>query len=567
MNSPSSHKSYRPFTVLSLRLGYFIANVLRMNGLFVQRVLNVTLHAVLVQMVGRLYQCLFPIASADANTKNAFLLKAHTLASILFMLHPTHIESVVNVANRAHLLSLLLVMLSLDLSLHAILGGMIYTMGLLACETTIFLFPAICLTWIYMDYTASDHDADNGNDNGNGSDGSNHWKILHFIRKRLWRIVLFSVITFVYISMRYYFDWIVIPQGLIRPAENPFYALGGMDRVLNYSYVMSIHVVKSIGMGFVDLVGFSHEYGFDCVKRIDSLYDGRLLYPLILGALIFWLIAVSSRQGGDVRVDNLKLFSEKRILFLLTTGAWMASLFPISGMLRVGTFIADRIVISSTVASAILWTRVLYPHLNPSYGGNKDKRISTRCPERAVIMKLFVAFLLSTFLWIKIQRRSVEWMCPVSLLRGSLRACPRCAKSHLEMGKVYGSGLLGETKDLEQSLYHLQMAEEIDPDFCDVNHQLAQVYIQNGNFLKFEDRLTKGVLCQFTMNASYSIFQQYWSHVLNDPSQVNTGAKKRYDVQLKTIQDAIARETEIEGAINVDASKENLYESKQTLEL
>jgi hypothetical protein len=69
------------------------------------------------------------------------------------------------------------------------------------------------------------------------------------------------------------------------------------------------------------------------------------------------------------------------------------------------------------------------------------------------------------------------------------------------------------------------------------------------------------------MNASYSIFQQYWSHVLNDPSQVNTGAKKRYDVQLKTIQDAIARETEIEGAINVDASKENLYESKQTLEL
>ena len=290
MNSPSSHKSYRPFTVLSLRLGYFIANVLRMNGLFVQRVLNVILHAVLVQMVGRLYQCLFPIASADANTKNAFLLKAHTLASILFMLHPTHIESVVNVANRAHLLSLLLVMLSLDLSLHAILGGMIYTMGLLACETTIFLFPAICLTWIYMDYTASDHDADNGNDNGNGSDGSNHWKILHFIRKRLWRIVLFSVITFVYISMRYYFDWIVIPQGLIRPAENPFYALGGMDRVLNYSYVMSIHVVKSIGMGFVDLVGFSHEYGFDCVKRIDSLYDGRLLYPLILGALIFWLI-------------------------------------------------------------------------------------------------------------------------------------------------------------------------------------------------------------------------------------------------------------------------------------
>ena len=528
MNSPSSHKSYRPITILSLRLGYYIAEYLEMNGLFIQRLLNIAIHAVLVQMVGRLYVSLFP---SQAQMKNTI---TRTIASMLFMLHPTHIESVVNGANRAHLLSLLLVITSLDLSLNAIIAGLFYAMGLLSCETGIFLFPAICLSWIFMDYQNYSEDG-----------------ILKIIWKRLPRLSFFSIITFAYVSMRYYLDWIEIPRGLIRPAENPFYEFMGMDRVLNYSYIMSVHIVKSIGIGVVDLVGFSHEYGFDCVERIDSFKDGRLLFPFVLVAIISYLLMVSCRnldQTQGFSVGQSFIVKKGIILWVLTFGAWMATLFPVSGIIRVGTFIADRIVISSTVASTLLWTRLICVT-----GGTANR------PRRATFLSVIV---LSIYLWTKIQRRSTEWMCPKSLLQSSLRACPRGAKSHLEMGKVYSSGLFGEQVDLEKALYLFETANDIDPNFCDVNSQLAQIYIQTGEIMLFEEKLTKAVLCKFTMSGSQSMFQQYWKHTLNDPNpQVNTqDARKRYDAQMAIIQAAILKEQEEEKARSETVSNDTKSE-------
>lgn len=152
-------------------------------------------------------------------------------------------------------------------------------------------------------------------------------------------------------------------------------------------------------------------------------------------------------------------------------------------------------------------------------------------------------------------------MCPVSLLRGSLRACPRSAKSHLEISKVYTSGLFGLRKDLKKSTHHLKKVEEIDPDFCDVHYQLAQVYIQHQDIANFEQRITKGVLCPFTMNASYSLFQQYWSHVLNGP-QIDKGAKMRYGIQIKIIQDAIAKEKDSEERDNAEAGQDSHEENE-----
>ena len=81
MNDTSSHKSYRPVTVLSFRGGYYIADILNMDGLFFQRVLNVIIHAVIVQMVGVLYLSVFPAQKYGDYFS--------ILASILFMLHLT----------------------------------------------------------------------------------------------------------------------------------------------------------------------------------------------------------------------------------------------------------------------------------------------------------------------------------------------------------------------------------------------------------------------------------------------------------------------------------------------
>ena len=551
MNSPSSHKSYRPVTVLSLRVGYYIADLVDMNGLFIQRLLNIILHAVLVQMVARLYACLFKRSTCTSTYQHTL---ETTLVKVLFMLHPTHIESVVNIANRAHLLSLLFCLMACDLEMSAVLVGFVYLLGLLSCETAVFLFPAVCFTWVYIDFCKFDDNGDG--DDGDGDDAKEEdakdgdkkeddkedadrhadkeeqvgdlYKIKHCIQKRLPRLVLITIITFHYLYTRHRLDWIHIPPELIRPAENPFYTFDGMNRVWNYALVLSIHVVKSLGMGLVDLVGFSHEYGFDCVRRIESLQDGRLWIPVLLVVFVLYLL-FECCQGRDN-----KRFNGKGFVLLLTFSAWMASLFPVSGFIRVGTFIADRIVTASTVPSAILWTRILSPHLRAA-GSRKS----------STVMKYSMLVLLSAFLWIKVQRRSAEWMAPKSLLESSLRACPRSAKSHLEMSKVYSSGLFDTPIDLDKTSHHLETAQEIDADFCDLHYQFALLYFKQNKFLEFEERVTLGVLCQFTMQGAHSLFQQYWSHVLNDPMQLANGAKERYTVQINIIQDAIQREKEM----------------------
>mmetsp|Transcript_5993 Transcript_5993/g.9087 ORF Transcript_5993/g.9087 Transcript_5993/m.9087 type:complete len:616 (-) Transcript_5993:46-1893(-) len=536
MDNYSSHKSYRPITVLSIRAGYFLADRVRMNGLFVQRVINILIHAILVQMVGRLYLSLFKSHASDVDT---------IIVMGMFMLHPTHIECVVNIANRGHLLSLMFTMISLDLALHPILAALIYFLGLISSETAVFLYPAVCLTWLSIDVC-------NRGENSKKEDG-----LLGHIQRRIFRFSLITGSTFAYLFLRHRLGWIHIPRDLIRQAENPFYALDGIDRMLNYSLVLSIHVVKSLGMGYIDMVGFSHEYGFDCVERIASLRDTRLSIPLLLIAVVFFLFYRICRKPGNMQ-NRKSAWCKERILIFLTFGAWMASLFPVSGFIRVGTFIADRIVMASTVASAILWTRILCA----IFKLGRTEMIGTTSETRKKFA-LSLAFLLASWpLWVKLQMRSAQWMFPVSLLQSSLKSCPRSAKSNLEMSKVYISGLFGTPKDREKALFHAEAAQSIDPDFCDVNLQLAQLHIQKGKFLEFEEVITKGVICQYTMTDSVSLFQQYWSAVLKDESSVKQGANERYNAHMSIIEQAILEDKErteksTDGEIQIDSQGQN----------
>lgn len=539
MDNDNSHKSYRPITVLSMRAGYFLADQLHMNGLFVQRVINILIHAILVQMVGRFYISLFKSHASNVDT---------IIVMGMFMLHPTHIESVVNIANRGHLLSLMFTMISLDLALHPLFATLVYILGLISCETAVFLYPAVCLTWLSIDVC----------NRGEKRLGRKEDGLFGHIRRRIFRFSLITGSTFAYLILRHQLGWIHIPRGLIRPAENPFYTLDGTDRILNYSFVLSIHVVKSLGMGYIDLVGFSHEYGFDCIERIASLRDARLSIPLLLMAVVFFLFYRFCRKPSSNMQNRKSVWCKERILIFLTFGAWMASLFPVSGFIRVGTFIADRIVIASTVASAILWTRILCA----IFKLDSTEMIGTPSATRKKVA-LSLAFLLASWpLWVKLQMRSAQWMFPVSLLQSSLKSCPRSAKSNLEMAKVYRSGLFGTPVDREKALFHAEMAQSIDPDFCDVNLQLAQLYIQKGKFLEFEEVITKGVICQYTMADSHSLFQQYWSVVLKDQSSVKQGANERYNAQMSIIEQAILEEKErtekaTNGEIKIDSKGQN----------
>ena len=245
MNNVSSHKSYRPLTVLTLRFGQRLAEYGHWNCIWLQRCLNIMIHASLVPLLGRLTQKLMVRVPQSTATVEAALWTV-TLVQILFMLHPSHVEVVVNVANRAHLLSLLFGMMQLDVSLSCISIGFFHVCGLLSCETAIFQLPGVILGWIYTCLQR---------------DGSSYtYQSMKRTLVQLWvKITLVTSLSFTYLYLRHAWDWLSIPQGLIRPAENPFYALTGWERWYSYSYIASLHIIKSLGMGMIDLIGLSHE--------------------------------------------------------------------------------------------------------------------------------------------------------------------------------------------------------------------------------------------------------------------------------------------------------------------
>ena len=154
--------------------------------------------------------------------------------------------------------------------------------------------------------------------------------------------------------------------------------------------------------------------------------------------------------------------------------------------------------------------------------------------------KSFLVLGLFAVMWFRVHHRALDWMDSYPLLTSSLRTCPRSAKSHLEVSKVY-SGLVSDLFDLNRSLYHLKKAEEIDPTYCDVHQQFAHVLIQQQNLLEFEGRMAKAVLCPFSMSGASDMWKRYWPVVLKDPNSAVEG-QARLDRYQRLIEKAVARE-------------------------
>jgi hypothetical protein len=336
--------------------------------------------------------------------------------------------------------------------------------------------------------------------------------------------LLFMILSIAtYLGGRYYFNTLDIPEGLIRPAENPFYHFSGEHRVRNYLYTLSIHIAKSWG---VDPIGFAHEYGFDCIPSLETWEDPRLALPYGIGAalLLSLVLAFSFPQTllGPVAIH----------------WAWLLTLFPISGVVKVGTFISDRIVVASTV-SVSLWIGIAIYYWWTTQGIIMHYLPAATKPLQVIGM----AWLLATS-YMKVHNRSLQWMDSILLMESALETCPRFAKAHMETSKIY-SGLYPKLLNLKKSRHHLEIAQEIDPDFCDLHQQFAHVAIQQGKYLEYEEELTQAVLCGFTMQGALEMWKRYWEVSINNAQSATAkmDVKARQDKYSRIIQEAVERET------------------------
>lgn len=557
MDSPSSHKSWRPLTVLSFRWLTTEGNPPAYQ-LLVHRLFNVITHAACAELVGALAVSLVQGFIPPGSTAYSTLL--YVITKALFVLHPTHVEVTANAANRNHLLGVLCAVLLSDPKLPWGLFVAVLVGGYLSSETFLFTLPGILvtLTLLVLSHqlflkrkeeiekigkqkkTDSDQDEEEESENS-----STAVTVLVAVLPRAFLLVLSG---FTYLGGRFYMDWLNIPEGLIRPAENPFYRLEGWTRFRSYVYVLGIHVAKSWSL---DFIGFSHEYGHACILPVTGWDDLRFIATIVagfqLGVAVLVVFAITLRTRPLIAA------------IILMQLAWMITFFPLTGIIKVGTFISDRVVVACTVSTCIvfgvLFTSLILPqqqpqHQSASASKSSKTRSSTpsslgRLPLQSKATALFV-FLLLGYQWSVIHRRTMEWMGWIPLLNSSLTTCPRFAKAHLELSKI-SNGLYQEEFNLTKSRYHVEQAEKFDPEFCDVHQQYAQISIQENKYLEFEERLSKAVTCTFTSNGAADLWQRYWQMTLdpkqNSNPQLVQAAQERYQAYMKEIQKAIDRET------------------------
>ena len=575
MNSPSSHKSWRPLTVLSFRWSTSSSNS-PAHQLFIHRLFNIVTHAAIAELVGslsvELVKGFLPLTAMDAASAEAFTTLLYVISKGLFALHPTHVEVTANAANRPHLLGALFAVvlsspnISWGLFLAALAGGY------LSSESFLFTIPSITVTLILIVvsqllYQRKRKEIENRkqstNDKNLEIEQENNFfsDVMVAVLPRTFLLVLSG---FVYFGGRYAMDWLNIPEGLIRPAENPFYRLEGATRFRSYVYVLGIHMAKSWSL---DFIGFSHEYGHACILPITTWGDVRFITTVIgLATLAFSLL-----------IAMYKTYNTRPLvtaLILLQLG-WWVTLFPISGIIKVGTFISDRIVVASTVSTCIvlgiLFTSSILPiNQGPFYSATTlPKQQRSRSPMSSKVTIFLV--LIVCYQWRVVHMRTMDWMGWIPLLNSALKTCPRFAKAHLELSKI-SNGLYKEEFNLTESRRHVEMAEEFDPNFCDVHQQYAQIAIQENKYLEFEERLSKAVTCTFTSGGAAELWQRYWKITL-DPQQNSNqqqlqAAQQRYQRYMTEIQKAIdaeAKRAEEEERLQIQKKKSPFFWDQKSL--
>jgi len=543
------------------------------SELFIHRFVNVLIHAALVQLVGVVAKLLFFGTATTATATSATEKQQQTLqqqytqytSQILFALHPVHVEAVANVANRPHILALLFNVTIIDPTVPFVMVGLLGVLGLLSSETAIFQYPAIVLMMTVIQYQREKKKMLLALDEKKEEDAVEKEAsiLLKTFFTLLPRYLLLIMASTSYLLYRYINGSLTIPDGLIRPAENPFYNKVDsgewtiQQRIINYSYILSLHIMKSFG---VEMIGYSHEYGFDCIPEIrlpivqqtsssSWSMDVRVLLPIALLVFFVGLTFWSWNGGRQQQKDNMSKSKKQqqdddriqRMLLLLTFFAWLATLFPIAGFLKVGTFVADRLVVASTFGTCIFAGRIIASWLtsddNNDNNTSNEHQPSLAIRPKTVIKHTILLYLCTNYLAKQTHQRTSEWMDAYSLMTSSLKTCPRSIKTNLETSKLY-SGLVPHMLDLDKALSLIENAQSIDPTYCDVHMQYAHVYFQQEKYMPFETELIEALLCQTTMGQAMNNWNRYWQVML---ASNDAAAKERYTKYMQRIQEEIAK--------------------------
>ncbi|KAL3846955.1 hypothetical protein ACJMK2_017895 [Sinanodonta woodiana] len=478
LDSKTSHKSYRPLTVLTYRFSHVLSGGLNPIAFHVP---NIVLNAIVSVLILGIFSILFGGYALDAKSgKQIFSApKSAFLCAVLFAVHPVHTESVAGVVGRADLLCALLFLLSFYLYIKACAVSLceeedklivyrpeVFSVPLLMTSMALCCLSVLCkeqgitvigLCSVYdiivicrVDFLRLIRTRTAGSNNG--INGNNQLK-----ESRLWVLSLIKRHLFLFLTAVaiLIFRWRIM--GSTPPTfqifDNPHsFANGTFIRALNYNYLYSINAWLLINPWWL-----CFDWSMGCIPVIQTVADPRNIATGAFWVVMAFLIynCVKGQMTQDQRTLTIAL------AFLVVPFLPATNIF-----FRVGFVIAERILYLSSAGFCMLIV------LGVRY-------VCVNYQQLIQMIKLFLAFLIGIYM-IRCVQRSIEWKDEMSLFVSGVKVCPGNAKVHYNIAK-----LSADRGNSDFAIEEYRLAIELNPQYDQAMNNLGNIMKDKGDLDEF----------------------------------------------------------------------------------
>uniref|UniRef100_A0A3Q3XNG4 dolichyl-phosphate-mannose--protein mannosyltransferase n=1 Tax=Mola mola TaxID=94237 RepID=A0A3Q3XNG4_MOLML len=448
LSSNSSHKSYRPLTVLTFRLNYLLAGGLHPVGF---HVLNIILHAAVSALMIDMFAIMIGGLAYDENGKMLNQApKTSLLAGLFFAAHPIHTESVAGIVGRADLLCALFFQLSFLTYCKAFNRGRHLTrwvvVSLLLCAAAM-LFKEQGITVLINEILQTG---------------------------LLTRLALMGLGG---LSMLYT-RWRIMGTGppAFTEVDNPAsFEENICLRIVNYNYYYSLNAWLLLCPWWL-----CFDWSMGCVPLIKSATDWRMVWLLLLWCILIGLISQALCSQDSQRRRTLTL----GLVLLVVPFLPACNIF-----FRVGFVIAERVLYLSSAGYCLLLCAVqntLTPHplhtrtqLNPQL----------LCISMLALLCVYVA---------RCALRSRQWQSEQSLFTSALSVCPLNAKVHYNVGKN-----LADRGNVTAAVGYYREAVRLHPTYVHAMNNLGNILKERNELIEAEQLLSKAVSIQHDFAAAW----------------------------------------------------------------
>lgn len=386
----TSHKSWRPIAVLSLRLSHNLYGS-DARGYHLD---NVLLHAVVTYCYSVF--CFQLINSYTDENKTKTTWTAATLASIMFAVHPIHTEPVASVVGRSDLLCGFFFVVAIMLYrahfvVSAILTGVCSTLSKEVGVTVFGIFAASDIIDLI----------------------STHEQLSPFPKPKLVNVVRYTgmnfamaaLLTLLHLSLHgetKIYSWTVLENSIALLDDKS-------SRILSYAHVTALYIWK-----LVYPFNLSYDYGWPCAEHVTALTDYRNLGTLMAAIAILSIGWCTLKQMNAILLWSISLAT---ISFVPASNLF----FP------VGTMLAERLLylpsMGVCLGAGYSLAQLIHSAKCPDNvvgENNAQKRV------KGVSFILLCAYL--NWMAMKTIHRCTEWSTEARLFESALNVCAKSLK-------------------------------------------------------------------------------------------------------------------------------------------